>query len=62
MLNVTTCTPETQALNPMFPELKESEIKDLMTALRGSLTPESYRKLHVCTFIHECTGSGDKDE
>lgn len=62
MMNTRHGAPEITGLNPFFPELTTSEIKDFMIALRGGLSPESFRKLHVCTFNQECTVSGDKDD
>lgn len=55
-------TPEIIGLNPFFPELTESEIKELRNRLKGALSPESFRKLFVHTFDSEISDSGDKDE
>lgn len=62
MINARRIRPERTELNPVFPELKESEINDLMTRLQGALSPQSFRLLHVCTFNCEVSDSGGKNE
>lgn len=62
MMNTRHGAPEITGLNPFFPELTESEIKELRARLKGKLSPESFRKVFVCTFSGEVSDSGGKDE
>lgn len=62
MMNTRHGAPELTGLNPFFPELTESEIKELRARLKGELSPESFRKLFVCTFSGKVSDSGGKDE
>lgn len=62
MSNARLDSPKVTQLNPVFPEMTDGEIRELMTRLRGEQNAESYRKLYVCTFNREVTESGSKDE
>ncbi|WP_455915566.1 hypothetical protein [Pantoea agglomerans] len=62
MMNTIHGAQEITGLNPFFPELNESEIKELRAKLKGALSPESFRKLFVCTLSGEISYSGGKDE
>ncbi|GLR09084.1 hypothetical protein COO59_02635 [Mixta theicola] len=62
MMNTRHGAPEITGLNPFFPELNETELREFRARLKGALSPESFRKLFVCTFDSEVSDSGDKDE
>lgn len=62
MMNTRDGAPEITGLNPFVPDLNEDGIKELRTRLKGKLSPESFRKLFVCTFSSEISDSGGKDE
>lgn len=62
MMNTRHGAPEVTGLNPFFPELTESEIKELRARLKGELSLESFRTLFVCTFSGKVSDSGGKDE
>lgn len=62
MINARRGTPEMTELNPLFPELTENEIRELMIRLKGALSPGSFRLLHECTFNCEVSDSGGKNE